>query len=157
MIRNPFQILGHLCDQKRPVNSPRILYHKGQEFPEYLLIEVVHRLIFPSHLIGQVAVLLHEGVEALPYHLSRNIRHPGKIDIGFQSRFFVQYHRPSGDIDRHIPDSFEVAIDLDGGSDKSQVPRGRLSQGQKTNASLLNFPVKFVNLIIARDDLIRQV
>ena len=134
-----------------------VLEHEGQQLPEDLLVEGVDFRVLPSDAVGELAVLPHEGVEAAPDHLAGDLRHPRQVDVGLELGLLVEGQDPLGDVDGHVADPLEVAVDLDGRRDEAQIAGDGLTQGQKADALLLDLRVEPVDLGVSVDDRPGQV
>ncbi len=135
------------------MDRPGILDHEGQQLPEDLLVEGVDLGVHPADPVGQFAFLPDQGVEALADHLPGDLGHPRQIDVGLDLRHLIEQENLLGDVDGHVADPLQVAVDLDGRRDEAQIPGGGLPQGQEADALLLDLHVELVDLGIALDDL----
>ena len=128
-----------------------------EQFVEYLLVQVVHKVVRLADLHGEVSVLGHKGIKAVLEHFLGRFGHARDVDIGFERRFVEQLHGALADVHGQVSHALQVGDDLDGCGHEPQIASRRLPDGEETDALFLDLDVEVIDDGVAVDHLERQV
>ncbi len=71
VISDAFQRFGDEGESDGARNGFGIFQHEGEEFPEELLVQVIHEIVVTAHLARETRIGIHERIETFLDHAHR--------------------------------------------------------------------------------------
>ncbi|CDN42745.1 hypothetical protein BN871_BW_00170 [Paenibacillus sp. P22] len=155
MVGDPFDIAADKAEQHRLVDRTGILDHDREHLPDDLRIEGIDDVVVLRHLVGQIHILLHVGLDGFENHRLHGLRHARQVDQRLDQLLAVQSHDDLGDVDGQIAHTLQVSRDPERHENAAQVLGDRLLRRDQLGAELGDLLLQAVQLRILLDDLSR--
>ena len=130
MIADPLQILGHHDEIQPQLAGVGVCGDQPDQLLFHLVEQVVHLVVFPADLPGQLQIPLYKGVHTVCHHPDDGLGH---LLDPLAAGAVRQTHEPGQlrDVRRLVPDPFQIGNHLQRRGDLPQVPcHGLLLQQQ---------------------------
>src|SRR3990170_5163513 len=119
VVRDALQVFGNIGNSNRPRDVFRVLKHVEEQFVEYLVVQVVHKIVTLAHIEGEVRVFCDECIEAVLEHLLGRLGHTRDVNVRFERGFVQELDGSLADINGQVSHALEVGDDLDGRGDET--------------------------------------
>ncbi len=147
-ISSTFQVVSCPHETGCTGNRLGVLCHKGQQFPEHLVVQVVHQVILCSDFLCGFGIPIYESVQAATKHIYRLLRHARNINQRLEQRLVTHQDIDFGNALGIIAHAFQFAAYFKEGSQQTQVLGHRLLRGNELDTLLLNLNPLIVNKLI---------
>jgi hypothetical protein len=126
--------------------------HFGHKVGKQRTIKGVHHIIASQNALREDRVIGYQRFKAVPNHDPGDLGHLG--EPGLVDEIHVRHQRVHalGNVDRNIPNPFQLAIDVQGRNEEAEIHSDRLSECKQPLALFLNPRVELIDITVLRND-----
>src|SRR5262245_30510578 len=142
VISNTLEVLGNKNNLQRSRDVLCVLHHVGKQLTKDLLVAIIDKPVVSDDFLGQFRIRVDERIQTVLKNSLRGFGHNGQVDKPLHLRFLDELRGAFGDIDRNIPDAFDVTNNLQCGRNKTQIASHGLLESQNLVAQVIDFDLE---------------
>ena len=120
-----------------------------------MFADVIDVSVILNDPLCQFRIAIDESVEALLENPLCGRGRNKDVDNRFQFRLIEDFQGAAGDVDAVISDPLDIADNLHCRCDETKIGGNRLFARENLEANVVNFKLKFIDLIVPINDLLR--
>ena len=157
VVADAFEIFGDEDEFERGEDHAGIAHHVGEELAEDLVAVVVDLIVHGENFLGELDVAADDGVQSVADHFFGDFAHAREIDVRFHARVTQDADAGLRDVDGLIADALEIVVDARNGEDEAEVGGHQLMEREKLDDAVVDFELKFVDLVFFVEDALGEL
>ena len=155
VVGDSFQIMGHKNQVEGRANGIFSTFRLFEQYAIYGVFELVDLVVSRQDGLSHCRVPLNKGIQTTPDHGLHQLRHARDIDTRLGWRTSLERRSPLRYVHNQISHPFQVAVDLNGSRQETEIFRDGLVQCGEADRDFIDVDIELVDAVFDVPDFIR--